>query len=78
MYVHKAFYGDNYTFDSYVEYRECSNEIQVNRYYGRFGQLCSLIWVLCGNDIHYENIIAYSEYPVIIDVETLFSINHQY
>ena len=72
MYVHKAFYGDNYTFDSYVEYRECSNEIQVNRYYGRFGQLCSLIWVLCGNDIHYENIIAYSEYPVIIDVETLF------
>lgn len=70
--VNKAFYQDNYTFESFVEYNECISEEQVTNFYERFGEICALMYILRGNDIHYENIIASSEYPVIIDIETLF------
>ncbi len=71
-YEKKAIYRDNYTFDTFVTYEECRNENQIKNYYRRFGQLCAVIYMLRGNDIHYENIIAHGEYPVLIDVETLF------
>ena len=32
-----------------------------------------MIYSLNGSDIHYENIIANGEYPIIIDLETLFN-----
>lgn len=72
LYINKALYRENYTFENYVKYEPCKDEEQVIRYYKRFGQICALIYILTGNDIHYENIISYSEYPVIIDIETLF------
>lgn len=34
--------------------------------------MCAYVYLLRGNDIHYENIIASGEYPMIIDIETLF------
>jgi len=72
LYYRKTIYHDNYAFDTFVEYEECSSEEQVENYYRRFGQICAVIYMLRGNDIHYENIIAHGEYPVLIDVETLF------
>lgn len=72
LYSYKAIYYKNYTFETYVEYRECKTEKEVKRFYQRFGQLCACVYMLRGNDIHYENIIACGEYPVLIDVETLF------
>lgn len=72
MYVGKAFYREDYTFEKYVSYEGCSSEDEIVHYYQRFGQLCAIIYALSGNDIHYENIIAHSEYPVIVDIETLF------
>ena len=72
LYYRKTIYHDNYAFDTFVEYEECTSEEQVKNYYRRFGQICAIIYMLRGNDIHYENIIAHGEYPVLIDVETLF------
>ncbi|WP_053373635.1 type 2 lanthipeptide synthetase LanM family protein [Paenibacillus sp. FJAT-27812] len=72
MRVNQAFYGDKFTFEQFISYKECATEEEVQRFYKRFGQLCALIYILRGNDIHFENIIACSQYPIIIDLETLF------
>lgn len=60
-----------YAFEAFVEHRECQDERQVQRYYTRYGQLLGLIWLLHGDDMHHENIIADGEYPRIIDYETI-------
>mgnify|MGYP001175443737 CR=1 FL=1 len=72
LFTNKYFIGSDFTFEKYVRYESCSNKKQIENYYKRFGQLCALVFLFRGNDIHYENIIAYNEYPVIIDMETLF------
>ena len=72
MYINKAIYRDNYTFEKFVSYEECVSENEVKLYYQRFGQLSAMIYIFSGNDIHYENIIAHGEHPVIVDIETLF------
>ena len=68
----KTSYHEKYTWDGFVEYKDCEKIEEVSRYYVRFGQMCAYVYLLRGNDIHYENIIASGEYPIIIDVETLF------
>ncbi|KFM95626.1 hypothetical protein DJ93_5604 [Bacillus clarus] len=40
------------------------------------GHLITLLYILNMNDLHVENIIAYKDYPVIIDGETLFHNEH--
>lgn len=65
-------YHDDYTWDGFIENKECKDLNEVKRYYIRFGQMCAFVFLLRGNDIHYENIIANGEFPVIIDIETLF------
>lgn len=55
----------------YIKYKECENINQIKRFYVRIGELLCLLYVLNGKDMHYENIIAEREYPVIIDLETL-------
>lgn len=72
LYVNKSLYRDEYTIESFVEYEPCKTEEDVIKFYKRFGQICALIYILNGNDIHYENVIAFNEYPVIVDMETLF------
>lgn len=57
-----------------VQYSTCQSEKEVERYYKRLGiQLC-LAYILNTNDLHYENLIAVGEYPVIVDLETLVQI----
>ena len=72
LYENKCFLQNEYTFECFVEYESCDNERQIERFYTRFGQLCAFVYLFGGNDVHYENIIAHNEYPVIIDMETLF------
>lgn len=55
----------------FVEHHPCKDELEAARFYKRAGMLTCLVYVLEGNDCHYENLIAYGEYPVLIDVETL-------
>ncbi len=45
----------------------------IENYYRRLGQLLCIIYILNGADLHYENIISHGEYPVIIDMEPLFT-----
>lgn len=57
-----------------VQYSTCQSEKEVEMYYKRLGvQLC-LAYILNTNDLHYENLIAAGEFPVIVDLETLVQI----
>ena len=48
----------------------------MRRFYHRQGALLALLYVLDGTDMHYENLIAVGEQPVLVDVETLFHPSH--
>lgn len=61
----------NYCIEEFVSRKECNTEEEVKRFYNRFGEYVALAYLLCGNDFHYENLIAHGEYPVLIDIETL-------
>jgi type 2 lantibiotic biosynthesis protein LanM len=62
----------DYGWVGFVSHRPCSSPGQVERFYQRMGSLLGLLYMLGGNDFHYENIIADGEHPVLIDLESLF------
>lgn len=55
-----------------IIWKECKNEDEVTAFYTRMGILAAVAYVLGIGDLHYENIIAHGEFPVIIDAETVF------
>ncbi len=60
-----------YGWVEFVEYFPCQNQAEIKRYYQRAGQLLCLLYVLGANDCHHENLIAWGEHPVLVDLETL-------
>lgn len=64
-----------YAYEEFVEHGTCEDARQVERYYTRYGQLLGLVWLLHGDDMHHENIIASGEYPMVVDFETIAT-NH--
>lgn len=51
-------------------YKEVIERIEeLSRYYQRIGIILFINYLLEGGDIHFENLIACNEYPVIIDAE---------
>ena len=56
----------------FVRSAPCSAPDQVRGYFRRVGRLMALLHVLRGVDIHLENIVAFGELPVLVDVEMLF------
>lgn len=60
-----------YAWVEYVTQLPCPKN-KLADFYQRMGGLLALIYLLGGNDIHAENLIANGEHPIIIDLETLF------
>ncbi|MFJ5229466.1 type 2 lanthipeptide synthetase LanM family protein [Kitasatospora sp. NPDC088391] len=59
----------------WVEFAEaapCADRRGVDRFYRRLGLQLALLHVLGGTDVHYENLVARGDQPVLVDVETLF------
>jgi type 2 lantibiotic biosynthesis protein LanM len=56
----------------YVRHSPCPSLATLPTFYRRLGGLLTLLHVLDATDIHFENIIASGEYPVLIDLEALF------
>ncbi|MCC9305837.1 type 2 lantipeptide synthetase LanM family protein [Kitasatospora sp. RB6PN24] len=50
----------------------CADQAQVGRFYRRLGTLLALVHALGGTDVHFENLIACADQPVLVDLETLF------
>lgn len=57
----------------YVEQTPCTSQQDVQNYYRRCGMLLCLLYVLGGTDMHYENLVACGEHPVLIDLEMVVS-----
>ncbi len=64
-------HGD-YGWEEAVEHKPCEHLESVHRYFERAGMLLCLTYLLDGTDMHFENIIASGEFPVLIDLETFF------
>ena len=63
---------DGYGWLEYVVHEPCADFAGVRRFYQRQGALLALLYVLDGTDMHFENLIAAGDQPVLVDVETLF------
>lgn len=71
IYRYKIIDKGNYGWVEYVEQLECVNEKEIENYFYRFGIQAFILFILGAGDIHYENLIAHGEYPVIVDCETM-------
>jgi len=63
---------DTYGWTEFVTHESCFSEAEIERFYYRQGGHLALLYALCGEDFHSENLIASGEYPILIDLETLF------
>ncbi|MEM9549004.1 MAG: type 2 lanthipeptide synthetase LanM family protein [Bacteroidota bacterium] len=65
----------NKTTHSWVEFINqlpVDEENQIENYFKRCGALIGLSYLVMGFDLHFENIIAHGEYPILIDLECMF------
>lgn len=60
-----------YHWQEYVEYKECLTYNDIDNYYNKAGAILFVVYLLNGNDYHYENIIASEANPILIDHETI-------
>ncbi|HEU3955967.1 lantibiotic modifying enzyme [Streptococcus pneumoniae] len=65
---------NDHGYEEFVESKECHSEDEVCSFYRRIGSLIAIVYLLNGNDIHMENIIANGEFPYLIDLETLLQV----
>ncbi|MBQ0826666.1 type 2 lanthipeptide synthetase LanM family protein [Streptomyces tagetis] len=55
----------------FVEHRWCRSVTETDAFYRRQGALLALLYTVDGADMHYENVIACGDQPVLVDAETL-------
>jgi len=67
----------NYGWVESIETQECRSLEEVSLYFERGGMLLCLMYLLRGYDFHWENVICSGPSPFLIDLETLFSCDHQ-
>ena len=60
-----------YAWLEFIEHKECQSEEELPTYFKRAGILTGLAYFLNSRDLHYENVIAHGDCPVLIDHETL-------
>lgn len=56
----------------FIEPLTCDDQEKVKRFYKRLGGYIAILYALEATDFHFENLIACGEYPVLIDLESLF------
>lgn len=63
--------GDSHYWEADVVGRPCKSEDEIRLFYERVGALLAIAYCLGTSDLHYENIIAVGDRPVLVDLETL-------
>jgi type 2 lantibiotic biosynthesis protein LanM len=61
-----------YGWVQFVAAQGCTSSEEIRRFYQRQGGYLALLYALEAVDFHFENLITNGEYPVLIDLETLF------
>ena len=64
--------GD-YHWAEFISNEPCSAPEGLHRYYARLGATVALMETLAGTDVHFENLIASGENPVVVDLEMLLN-----
>ncbi|HEX3555967.1 MAG TPA: type 2 lanthipeptide synthetase LanM family protein [Thermoanaerobaculia bacterium] len=62
---------DSYGWMEFAAAFPCGTRAEVVRFYQRMGGYLALLYALDATDIHYENLIAAGEHPVLIDLESI-------
>ena len=65
----KAWNRGEYGWCGWVEAKTCQTYEELEKYYLRNGILLCISYLLGTEDLHYENLIAHGEYPVVVDLE---------
>jgi type 2 lantibiotic biosynthesis protein LanM len=68
----KVFDRGAYGWEEVVHQSQCETTVAVRSFYRRQGALLTLLRVMGAVDIHFDNLVACGEYPVLIDLEPLF------
>jgi type 2 lantibiotic biosynthesis protein LanM len=61
-----------YGWFEHIPYRPCRGPDEVERFYRRQGALLALLHAVRACDMHYGNLVACGDQPVLVDTETLF------
>ena len=62
---------NNYGWTEYIHHKACKNLKDFNSYYRKAGSWLGILYLYSATDFHAENIIAYKNFPVPIDFETI-------
>ncbi|MFJ4961806.1 type 2 lanthipeptide synthetase LanM family protein [Streptomyces sp. NPDC088729] len=62
---------ETYGWLEFIEHRWCGSVTEADAFYRRQGALLALLYAVDGADMHYENVIACADQPVLVDAETL-------
>lgn len=63
---------DLYGWSEFVRPENCVSREEIARFYERQGGYLALFYALEATDVHFENLIAAGEHPLMIDLESLF------
>ncbi|MBQ8813543.1 MAG: type 2 lantipeptide synthetase LanM family protein [Lachnospiraceae bacterium] len=58
-----------YGWCSWVKKKDCDTRRELEDYYFRIGILLCITYLLGAEDMHYENLIANGEFPILVDLE---------
>jgi type 2 lantibiotic biosynthesis protein LanM len=61
-----------YGWSEFVAHQSCSSRDEVERFYHRLGGYLAAFYVTRARDMHFENLLAATEFPMPVDLETLF------
>ena len=63
------------SFEEQIKHSEVKTSFEARQYYTNFGKLLAEIYLLCGTDFHFENIMTSGVAPRVIDSEALFNVD---
>lgn len=61
-----------YGWSEFITAQGCTAPEEIERFYERQGAYIALFYALEATNVHFENLIAHGEYPIMIDLESLF------
>ena len=73
FYITKLLDKGKYGWSEFIQAQECTSAQELERFYERQGGYLALLYALNATDLHFENVIASGEHPVLIDLEFFFS-----
>lgn len=63
---------DEYAWMQFLPHRTCTDEQRLQRFFRRAAADLALLQLIQATDCHCQNLIAFGEHPVVVDLEALF------